>query len=1346
MTIFMKVSTRYFVIIALLSVIFKVNSQNCNTLNVNLGVDKYLICGDSVPLFGSTNYAYPDSVLWQWTPNQSINNSQIRNPKVFPSSTSSYILTALTPSGCVMRDTIQVIVSMPKIETGMDRILSCGNTMPIFPNTKWQTLNQIGTADLKGVSFVSSDSGFVCGLGGKVYKTTDGGSSWMDVSTPGTYDLLGAHFLSSNSGMVYGNNGIIYRTINGGTTWQIVSTGISQPIRDMFFVNSQLGFAAGGTGSTTTYIFKTSNGGSSWGSIALPNSNRINGLHFVSQDTGYAVCDQGIIMKTTNSGVLWQNNQLSLNNALYDVYFINSQIGFACGEFGLMLKTTNAGQTWVKVNTNTSEHLYKMCFINTSSAYVVGSNGSIFYTYNEGYSWYPVPALILSNLWAISSCYDNKIFAVGSNGTVLKNMNIFSEYQWTPSLGVGNAVVENTSFSPSSSQMYHLTATTQNACQTADSVFIQVLPASVYANVDRTIVCADEFKLYGDFEWKPVVSNTTKLLEQAVVDGNVVQIIYGDSIMKIFNNGETIERYKIGSGSGSLFKTLAHNQNGVYVAGGYSGVLAISKNGGYQWQYVFTGNTQNINDIKFRNTTFGLAVCDNGYVLKTLDGGTSWTAINTGYIKNLNAVSFSPDGTIYVVGQDGIILKSSNDAASFGALGTVTSQHLNDIKMLSNLNGFMCGNGGAFYKTVDGGISWEAISTGSLENYTSIFFLNNYIAHLTGANGLIFKSIDGGENWYSMKSNTQQELRSVVFTDYRHGIAIGLNGTLLRYDYPYSNNSWTDSQGLQHFNADVVDPFPAQTTTYYFSMETQSGCSDVDTVVITVSPLIVSTGGDVTPTCGTPIELNAETNLINNENVSYQWIPDTFLSNADTSNPICTPLTNIQYVVKVSNPNGCEAYDTMWVFVGSTMVTASNDTTIFCGQQTQISATVSNIQSGTEFLWQPASSLNNSEIMSPTASPSDTTTYVVIVTDPNGCTGTDSVIVAVIPLQISLPPNTQLSCGEQIQLSPTINNPSIGLLNWEWTPQTGLNNPFISDPIVSYGGEITYTVLVSNQSAQCSASATVHLIPQPALIDAEICMTSYILGYDRNIVQWIVPPSHVLDSINVFKKNQFGDIVKQTTIKAQSGNVWTDPHAVAQYGSAEYQISILDTCGFTTPLSSPHETIFASLSLTEQNKWQISWTPYIGYAPTAYTIYRSYENKPFEHIATVANSSYSFVDIEQKEGFTSYYVGAVKADTCFTMVNTYRTESFSNIASNRPVFVSTDFKIYPRPAIDKIILTGSDLVGADIEIFDAKGQIVYTGVSMESAITIPISHLRKGIFFIRIVNEVKVINEKFIKI
>ena len=114
--------------------------------------------------------------------------------------------------------------------------------------------------------------------------------------------------------------------------------------------------------------------------------------------------------------------------------------------------------------------------------------------------------------------------------------------------------------------------------------------------------------------------------------------------------------------------------------------------------------------------------------------------------------------------------------------------------------------------------------------------------------------------------------------------------------------------------------------------------------------------------------------------------------------------------------------------------------------------------------------------------------------------------------------------------------------------------------------KITYTVLVSNQSAQCSASATVHLIPQPALIDAEICMTSYILGYDRNIVQWIVPPSHVLDSINVFqKKISLEILLNKPPLKlnrAMFGRIHTP---LLNTVSAEYQISILDTCGFTTP-------------------------------------------------------------------------------------------------------------------------------------------------------------------------------------
>lgn len=1338
--------TRFLVFIFSFFAFFsKINAQDCSSLTLNAGIDKTIFCGDSVILYATTNYSYIDSISWTWSPNLDISQLNVRNPIVSPSQSIRYYVTMTTPS-CQLTDSIEIVVLNPQIALGKNRILSCGEFITHYSNTDWQKLNSFSSLQFNGIHIPAKDTAYLCGASGKVYKTTDAGASWIDISTTVSYDLLGTYFLNANTGFVYGNNGLIQKTSNGGQSWQNAPTGHSQAIRDMFFVDSQLGFAAGGSGTTTTYIFKTTNAGNNWSSIGLPNSNKINALHFVNQDTGYAVCEQGIVMKTTNAGILWQNNQLSLNNNLKDIFFFDSENGLLCGSNGLIMKTSNGGINWQKTNSNTSKQIYKFHTINNYEIYAVGSEGLLLYSPNQGNEWYVIPDMTSESLNSIYLFNENQAFAVGNSGTILKKIALFENFEWTPSQGISNINGANTSISPSESTMYTLTATTPNGCQAIDSIFIEVLSSKVYANVDKTVICGEELKLYGDFEWKTIDFGTNKKMEQVVAVGNTQNVIYGDSILKIFNNGEYIEAYKIGNGNGLLFKTLDHNTNDVYAAGGFNGVLAVSKNGGYIWEYIITGNTQNINRVKFKDTDFAMAVCDQGIILKSIDGGNSWNYSNSGYIKNLNAISFAPNGTIFIVGNDGLVLKSTNDGGSFGALGSFTSHHLRDVKMIDNQTGFICGDEGSLFKTNDGGLSWIELQTVALQNFNSIYFSDAQTIYVSGNNGLILKSIDGGEAWYEMKTNTTNTLNSISFSSFRSGIAVGNNGTLLRYDYPFSLNTWSNNQNAQTISGDVLEPFPAHTTVYYFSMETNQGCYDIDSVTVTVSPLLVSCGGDIMPICGSSVELHAETNLSSEENISFEWIPSTYLSNADTSNPICTPLTNIHYEVQVTHPNGCMASDSMWVYVASTIVTASNDTTIFCGQSVQLNATVSDMLPGTTFLWQPSASLNNPEIQNPTASPSDTTIYIVTATNPNGCSGTDSLIIFVIPLTISLPTSADLHCGESIQLSPSVNNPNIGQLNWEWSPQTGLNNPFIADPLVSYGGEITYTVTVSNQSGECTASAIVHIEPLAALIEPEICVASYELIHDKNIVQWSVPASNVLDSISIFKRNQWGEMIKQRSQKMQSGNVWIDPHTVAHYGSAEYQIKITDSCGFTSDFSDSHKTIFAELSLTEENFWNITWSSYAGFYPLGYDIYRSYDRQDYERIGSVPNSQFIYIDTARKEGFTTYFVAAVKEDTCYTMTNTFRTMSVSNTVSNRPIFVTNDFKIYPIPAIDKIILSGSDLVGADIDIYDSKGQIVYRGISTESAITIDISNLRKGLFYLQIENDIRIIHEKFIKL
>ena len=79
-------------------------------------------------------------------------------------------------------------------------------------------------------------------------------------------------------------------------------------------------------------------------------------------------------------------------------------------------------------------------------------------------------------------------------------------------------------------------------------------------------------------------------------------------------------------------------------------------------------------------------------------------------------------------------------------------------------------------------------------------------------------------------------------------------------------------------------------------------------------------------------------------------------------------------------------------------ITVSADTSILLGESAQLMA------SGAEsWVWSPAASLNNPYIAAPLASPGTSTTYTVIGTDDDGCTGSASVHVHVLDRPNSIP-------------------------------------------------------------------------------------------------------------------------------------------------------------------------------------------------------------------------------------------------------------------------------------------------------------------------------------------------------
>jgi len=186
---------------------------------------------------------------------------------------------------------------------------------------------------------------------------------------------------------------------------------------------------------------------------------------------------------------------------------------------------------------------------------------------------------------------------------------------------------------------------------------------------------------------------------------------------------------------------------------------------------------------------------------------------------------------------------------------------------------------------------------------------------------------------------------------------------------------WTPATYLN--DATIANPvaFPPVTTLFYVNVDNGSGCTSVDSVLVTVNPLpVADAGGDVQICEGNSAQLQAS------GGVSYLWNPSTGLSDTTISNPIATPPSTTTYVVIVSDQIGCSSSYTVTVGINPLPpADAGEDVAICAGDTTQLNAS-----GGAFYTWTPATGLSDPNIASPLANPATTTTYSVLVQGPSG--------------------------------------------------------------------------------------------------------------------------------------------------------------------------------------------------------------------------------------------------------------------------------------------------------------------------------------------------------------------------
>jgi gliding motility-associated-like protein len=340
--------------------------------------------------------------------------------------------------------------------------------------------------------------------------------------------------------------------------------------------------------------------------------------------------------------------------------------------------------------------------------------------------------------------------------------------------------------------------------------------------------------------------------------------------------------------------------------------------------------------------------------------------------------------------------------------------------------------------------------------------------------------------------------------------AIGAGG-----DPPYTY-VWSNAQ-----NASTVSGLTAGT--YTVVVTDSKGCATVGVVTINQPAQVMLRAFDksICPLSSAVIHATATggTGLI-----TYAWEPGGLTGDSVSVSPISTTT----YTVTGTDANGCSGKTTVTVTVNSIPVIYVADDTICFGTSTMLTA--ADIY---KYVWSPPTGLNTTTNNTVIANPSSTTTYTVVGTDTNGCTGSTTVTVSVIPAPVITATGGNACPGDTIVLNAD------GGIKYTWSPLRFLN--VTTGPSVKSIPDVTTSYTVTGTGANgcmSTAIAVATVNPEP------------VAGIIAN-----PNPASVFKPIVFFTDNSVGDVVKwkwsfgdsKKSTSVQKNPSFTYPDSIESY-------------------------------------------------------------------------------------------------------------------------------------------------------------------------------------------------------
>jgi spore coat protein CotH/photosystem II stability/assembly factor-like uncharacterized protein len=305
----------------------------------------------------------------------------------------------------------------------------------------------------------------------------------------------------------------------------------------------------------------------------------------------------------------WYKQQNYFWHKLYDVKFTDRQNGFAIGDHGIFLKTTDGGFNWAESWIGNNLPFYGLANPTQNVFFVVGENGSLFNSANGGTIWQKLTFSNKKNIRAISMNYSQPGWIAGDMGFVASTIDSGKTWDET--------IVDSTK----------------------NFYGVAVFP-----------------------DWKVVLAGD-----------NGTVFISTDSV----NGWE--QKY---TGLTANLRAVKIIDNQMFITGD-SGTVITSSDRGATWQNVSVPFDINLKDIFLMSNQSIYVVGDGGKIFYTNNGGASWYSQYSADSHNLTAVTFVDSSYGIAVGNDGTVLKTTETATLTGFRGTLADIP-NEFKLYQN--------------------------------------------------------------------------------------------------------------------------------------------------------------------------------------------------------------------------------------------------------------------------------------------------------------------------------------------------------------------------------------------------------------------------------------------------------------------------------------------------------------------------------------------------------------------------------------------------------------------------------------------------------------------------------------